>query len=148
MKVVLDSDICNRGIIVGSFEEEEYLLEIGYDATATPTDDVDDYSGDPEEAAIGVEQAPLLESQTNSSDADDISDDTDNNIDTSLGHIGVLTKHRKKFESALEAIRQGKRDLQEDEAPSGDWAEYTGGNIQAVSLYSLNCLQSMNTIFN
>jgi len=67
----------------------------------------------------------------------------------SLGHIiGVLTKHRKKFESALEAIRQGKRDLQEDEAPSGDWAEYTGGNIQAVSLYSLNCLQSMNTIFN
>ena len=100
MKVVLDSDICNRGIIVGSFEEEEYLLEIGYDATATPTDDVDDYSGDPEEAAIGVEQAPLLESQTNSSDADDISDDTDNNIDTrnlmhqgraslSLGHIGV-----------------------------------------------------------
>ena len=60
MKVVLDSDICNRGIIVGSFEEEEYLLEIGYDATATPTDDVDDYSGDPEEAANGVEQDHVL----------------------------------------------------------------------------------------
>lgn len=62
-------------------------------------------------------------------------------VTLSLGHIGVLTKHRKKFESALEAIRQGKRDLQEDEAPSGDWVEYTDddGNIQAVSLYSMNC---------
>ena len=58
MKVVLDSDICNRGIIVGSFEEEEYLLEIGYNATATPTDDVDDDSVNPEE------DSPLEEETT------------------------------------------------------------------------------------